>query len=98
MQTSTSDFLDAISLSGGIDGLFLAANQAKELAQTEPDITVSGALVLLRFALVTIAHDLDSGPPVDLGEARLHQIEALVAFVRKRDATSLAGLAGFASL
>lgn len=98
LQTETSDFLDGLSLSFGFDGLFQASLKARELAQAEPDLKVAGALVLLHLALIAIAHDLESSPTAEHGEARRHQIDALLNFVRDRDAASLARLSSFRAL
>jgi hypothetical protein len=93
LQKATSEFLESLSIEVGVVGLGRHAKQALELARTEPDRPVAGALLIVRFALLAIMNDLDSDHSPETWQRCAAQIEALADYTRKLDLASLAKLA-----
>ena len=93
----TAEFLADLSIEHGTDGLFAAAGKIEQLAETESDRALAGALMIMRWVLLGFARDLESNPDPEIWGYRKTQLDALIAVVRNRDPEAFANFATFPS-
>lgn len=93
MQKATSDFLDSVITARGVHQLYNAARQASALAKDELDRPVAGALMLFHWALIAMAHDLETDLTPEKWQLRAQQIESITSFVRTGNRAALVALA-----